>query len=410
MTLKALSLFTGIGGLDFGFEAAGYQTCVALDNDPDACKGIRRNRKWPLIQRPISAVSSEDILNAARLRVGEADILIGGPPCQPFSKSGYWANGDARRLDDPRADTLSQYLRVLRDTQPRTYLLENVPGLAFRGKTEGIEALKAGIAQINLETGHNYSLAFKSLNAANFGVPQMRERVFVIGSRDGKEFKFPEPTHTEDDRTREENPDHEPFLTCWDAFAGLSPPSNSEELEMRGKWADLLPSIPEGKNYLYHTERGEGVPLFGWRRRYWNFLLKLAKDRPSWTLQAQPGPATGPFHWDNRRLSAAELCRLQTFPDGLIFDGSISTVQKLVGNAVASGLAEVLAREIAFEFLQSKKYINRLKLIPTRNSVRPFGSRPMPVAKKYMHLIGSDTAHPGTGQGRAAQNRSTSAA
>ena len=91
--------------------------------------------------------------------------------------------------------------------------------------------------------------------------------------------------------------------------------SEDEDLAVRGKWADLLPSIPEGSNYLHHTDRGEGMPLFGWRRRYWTFLLKLAKNRPSWTIQAQPGPAVGPFHWSNRRLSVRELSRLQTFPD-----------------------------------------------------------------------------------------------
>ena len=74
---------------------------------------------------------------------GEADVLIGGPPCQPFSKSSYWVSGDARRLDDPRADTLTAYLRVLRDTQPRMFLLENVPGLAYKGKDEGMKHLAA---------------------------------------------------------------------------------------------------------------------------------------------------------------------------------------------------------------------------------------------------------------------------
>ena len=83
----------------------------------------------------------------------------------------------------------------------------------------------------------------------------------------------------------------------------------------------LLPTIPEGQNYLWHTERGGGEPLFGWRRRYWSFLLKLAKDLPSWTIQAQPGPATGPFHWDNRRLSVREMARMQTFPDNVVIKG-----------------------------------------------------------------------------------------
>lgn len=401
MALKAISLFTGMGGLDFGFEAAGYETCVALDFDSVACATVRINRPWPVLEGLIADIDSMAILDAAGLRPGEADILIGGPPCQPFSKSGYWARGDSGRLRDPRADTLTEYLRVLRDAQPKTFLLENVPGLAYRGKNEGIEALRLGIDRLNRETGAKYSLEFRSLNAADFGVPQLRERVFVIGARDGSRFAFPNPTHGEQGNAD----DLRPYRTAWDAFAGLPPVKQINGLRVGGKWADLLPSIPEGQNYLWHTERGGGVPLFGWRRRYWNFLLKLAKDKPSWTIQAQPGPATGPFHWENRRLSAQELCRLQTFPDGLRFECAHADVQKLVGNAVPSALAEVLAREIAVQLLGQSGLSRWPSLIPAGCADIPPAAAPAPVAPKYLHLAGSDSPHPGTGMGRGAAFR-----
>ena len=113
--LKAISLFTGVGGLDFGFEAAGFETVVAVEIDPVSSHTLRLNRNWPVIERDIHEVTSKELLRTARLRPGQADVLIGGPPCQPFSKSGYWARGDSLRLDDPRADTLMAYLRVLRD-------------------------------------------------------------------------------------------------------------------------------------------------------------------------------------------------------------------------------------------------------------------------------------------------------
>jgi DNA (cytosine-5)-methyltransferase 1 len=155
--LKAVSLYTGIGGLDFGFEAAGFDTAIAIDNDSVACRTIRLNRVWPVLEGDIDDISSEQILETAGLKRGEADILIGGPPCQPFSKSSYWVNGDSLRLDDPRADTLTAYLRVLRDIQPITFLLENVYGLVFKGKDEGLQKLIRGIEQVNKETGSNYS-------------------------------------------------------------------------------------------------------------------------------------------------------------------------------------------------------------------------------------------------------------
>ena len=95
--LKVISLYTGVGGLDYGFEAAGFDTRVALDLDPVACRTLRANRPWPVLEGDVSTISSEVILDTAGLAAGDADVLIGGPPCQPFSKSGYWATGDARR-------------------------------------------------------------------------------------------------------------------------------------------------------------------------------------------------------------------------------------------------------------------------------------------------------------------------
>ncbi|WP_246683185.1 DNA cytosine methyltransferase [Mesorhizobium sp. B2-8-3] len=409
MKLKAISLFTGVGGLDFGFEAAGFETRVALDFDPIACATVRLNRNWPVLEGPIAAISSETILATADLRPGEADILIGGPPCQPFSKSGYWARGDSRRLSDPRADTLVQYLRVLRDTCPKTFLLENVPGLAYRGKSEGIETLQAGIEEINRDLGTRYALECRALNAVDYGVPQLRERVFIVGSRDGRSFRFPSPTHFRSGSV-EALAGKNRHRTAWDAFADLDSIKDKSALRVKGKWADLLPSIPEGQNYLWHTDRGGGAALFGWRRRYWNFLLKLAKDKPSWTIQAQPGPATGPFHWENRRLSKEELCRLQTFPDGLRFNCNYAEIQKMVGNAVPSALAESLAREVAAQFFGINGALGMSTLAPSAQEAFPPPERRLPVAKKFLHLAHSDSAHPGTGLGRGAVYREREAA
>lgn len=407
MGLKALSLFTGVGGLDFGFEAAEFETAVALDIDPICCRTIRLNRHWPVLEGDLAELSPATILDTAGLRPGDADVLLGGPPCQPFSKSGYWATGDAKRLNDPRANTLTQYFDVLSATLPATFLLENVPGLNYRGKNEGIEVICKAVRLINEKHGTNYTLSISSLNAANYGVPQLRERVFVIGSRDGKKFRFPEPTHSLPAQA-EGLALLEPFRTTWDAIGDLPAEPNDEDLKMSGKWADLLATIPEGQNYLWHTPRGGGLPLFGWRRRYWSFLLKLSKALPSWTIQAQPGPATGPFHWRNRKLSVTELSRLQTFPDGLVFDCRRAEAQRLIGNAVPSALAEMLAREMAHQLLGREQYATPLTLIPPK---RPDVPEPEPLAevpRKFLALVGGDVEHPGTGRGRRALARELS--
>src|SRR5271165_6430745 len=139
---KLISLYSGAGGLDYGFDAAGFSTGVAVEMDHDCCETMRQSRpRWSVIERSIFEVPTDEMLEACGARAGEVDLLIGGPPCQPFSKAGYWARGDSRRLDDPRADTLSAYLRVVEEAQPRAFLLENVEGLAYSGKDEGLRLL-----------------------------------------------------------------------------------------------------------------------------------------------------------------------------------------------------------------------------------------------------------------------------
>lgn len=117
---------------------------------------------------------------------------------------------------------------------------------------------------------------------------------------------------------------------------------------MRGQWGHLLPEIPPGGNYLHLTaERGHPKPTFEWRSRYWSFLLKLDPERPAPTIQAQPGPNVGPFHWDNRRLRVPELRRLFTFPDDFAFVGRRSSVQAQIGNSVPPLLAQRVGECIA---------------------------------------------------------------
>lgn len=387
---RIISLFSGAGGLDYGFEAAGFETAVALEIDGDCCETLRRSRSWPIIERDIAQVSTGELLGRAHARRCSDDlVLLGGPPCQPFSKSGWWASGDSRRLTDPRASTLDGYLRVLEEALPAAFLLENVEGLAYRGKNEGLELLLSRIGAINCRQGTRYEPMVLRVNAADYGVPQLRARVLLVGLRDGGRFRMPPTTHGD-------GLGLEPYHTAWDAIGGLAP--GNEDVTLRGKWAELLPSIPEGHNYLYHTDRMGGLPLFGWRRRYWSFLLKLAKRRPSWTIQAQPGPATGPFHWENRQLTIRELCRLQTFPDDVEIVGNRWSAVRQVGNAVPSLLGEIIARAMLQQLFGVKASAPPL-LMPRRQVPVPPEGEPEPVPERYLRLVGKHAAHPGTGMG-----------
>jgi DNA (cytosine-5)-methyltransferase 1 len=164
-------------------------------------------------------------------------------------------------------------------------------------------------------------------------VPQFRERVFLIGSRDGVPFDFPDSTHGDGKDGDLLSTAHEPYRTAWDALGDLPYNPNEPSLSIGGKWGELLPSIPEGQNYLWHTRRGGGIPPF----------------------QAQPGPIIGPFHWTNRKLTTHEMCRLQTFPDGLTFDCGRTGLQKMLGNAVPSLVTEVLACSIRRRFFADER-------------------------------------------------------
>lgn len=406
-TRTLISLYSGAGGLDFGFEAAGFRTGAAVEMDHDCCQTLRRNRRWPVIEKNIFDVPTSDLLDAARSRRGHVDLVIGGPPCQPFSKSGYWAHGDTKRLDDPRATTLAAYMRIVEESLPHAFVLENVEGLAYSEKSEGLSLVLASIEEINRRTRANYVVKWRVLCAADYGVPQLRQRLFLVAGRDGRVIDFPHPTHSaEPDSDQHSLLRLPPYRTTWDAIADVMP-GEHEDLRMRGKWADLLPSVPEGENYLWHTERGGGLPLFGWRRRFWSFLLKLAKNRPSWTIQAQPGPSTGPFHWQNRRLSMRELCRLQTFPDDVEIVGSYRVVHRQLGNAVPSLLAEVFGRAIQTSIFGEQPAKEPLHLLPPDRSPTPAPEPVRPVPRHYRRLKGDHSPHPGTGKGYRAKAWST---
>jgi DNA (cytosine-5)-methyltransferase 1 len=336
----AISLFSGAGGLDLGAERAGYEVRAAVERDRDAAATMEKNfghLASPVIQADILSVPTRAILDAAGLAPGERpDLLIGGPPCTPFSKSGFWLEWKRDGLD-PDASLLQEYTRVLAQARPRRFVLENVYALTYNNRASR-PAYERLLREIEAA---GYHCRARVLNAADYGVPQSRPRLFVIGApRDEPRPEHPAPTHGGPWERRVSGDPERPHVTAGQALAGLvTDPEPGEAVG--GQYGHLLPGIPPGDNYLYYTaKRGHPEPLFPWRGKYWSFLLKLAPGRPAPTIQAQPGPYVGPFHWDSRRLRAAEIKRLFTYPDEFELVGSRASRQAQLGNSVPPRLAE----------------------------------------------------------------------
>lgn len=363
--LPVVSLFSGAGGLDLAVERADarpldpsdrghglLRVAVATDYNEPALDTLRANfTDAQTLTGDIRLTSTEEILSAGGLEPGEPTLVIGGPPCTPFSKSGFWLE-EKRESRDPNASLLDEYVRVVRDAQPEAFILENVQGLTYKTHQAQFQRLLQGLADLG------YNPQWKVLLAADYGVPQLRRRVFVVGRRDGEAFRFPDPTHSGwSERDRRVDESLIPHVTASQAFAGLAVP-NEVPLEeiVEGEYGELAAEVPPGQNYLWHTDRYGGRNHFKWRSRYWTFLLRLDPARPSTTLQAQPGPWVGPFHWENvelpngesraRRLRVDEMKRLMTFPDEFALVGNRADAQRQLGNAVPVELGKAVARAL----------------------------------------------------------------
>lgn len=347
--LPALSLFSGLGGLDTGVSAAGFSIRAANEIDPDSAASLRANHfrgvEHLVITDSIVDVPTERLLETAGLNVGEAALVVGGPPCTPFSKSGYWLEYKRKGLD-PNASLLDEFARVVEEARPAAALLENVHGLAYSNhNAKPFEKLLARLR------GAGYRCRSAVLNAADYGVPQLRKRLIIYAVQGAEPPQFPKPTHSGWTEThRNVDMAKLPYVTSREVIGDLE---NRMELAeptevVGGRFGHLLNEIPPGENYLFFTEkRGHPEPLFRWRSRYWTFLLKLDPDRPATTIQAQPGPYVGPFHWADRRLRVPEVKRLQAFADEYVVIGSRRSAQVQLGNAVPPMLAEIVARPLA---------------------------------------------------------------
>lgn len=332
--IVAISLFSGAGGLDVASVLAGVPVVSSVDFDSDCVKTLHANEsffgKTDIYEGDLHQIESSQFMQSVKKSKASKFIVIGGAPCQPFSKAGYWVGNQTRRgINDPRASLVDEYLRVVTDLQPDGFVFENVESLLHPTNKIIVEKF----IEIIVDCGYDYKIV--KANALDYGVPQKRKRLFIIGTKENFKRNEPRKTHCAPELCEETG--LLPYANVGEFISDFSGEEYFEEYEVTkgGTYYEDLCEVPPGQNYKALTAwAGYPNPKFVADKRFWSFLLKLSPDQPSWTITAQPGPWVGPFHWDNRRLRVPEAAAIQTFPKGYKFCGTRRSIQKQIGNAV----------------------------------------------------------------------------
>jgi len=329
--IKMLSLFSGGGGLDIGFADAGFHAINMIEIEKKYIKTLELNSdigkrfagSKPLRQDIKTYTPSDDF---------KVDFIIGGPPCQTFSAAGRRAAG-VLGTNDPRGTLFEDYVRLLIKLKPKGFLFENVYGITGAQNGEAWEEIKTAFKSAG------YDITYRILDTADYGVPQHRERIFIVGLQEETDFLFPYPTHGPDSES------DEPYFTAANAVQGAD--TTDAILGLGGQYGNLLDDIPPGLNYSFYTEKmGHPRPVFGWRSKFSDFLYKADPDAPVRTIKAQGGQYTGPFSWENRPFTLSEFKRLQTIPDDYEIVGNRQTSIEQIGNSVPPQMARMLALSI----------------------------------------------------------------
>jgi DNA (cytosine-5)-methyltransferase 1 len=323
--MKLVSFFAGAGGLDLGFEQAGFDIVWANEFDREIWETYEKNHKNTILDR-------RSIVDIPSNEVPDCDGIIGGPPCQSWSEAGA-----KRGIKDKRGQLFYEFMRILADKKPKFFLAENVSGMLLPVHRQALENIKAMFTEIG------YSLSFQMLNVSDYGVPQDRKRVFFIGYRKdlGIDFEFPEPTTPKGK------------ITLRKAIGDLQ---NTAIPAREGNYTNGEKCIISNHEYMV----GGFSSIFMSRNRVRSW------DEVSFTIQA--GGRHAPIHPQApkmkfieqdkrgfvhgkehlyRRLSVRECARIQTFPDNFKFYyDNLAAAYKMIGNAVPVRMAKILAQKI----------------------------------------------------------------
>ncbi|MBN2260669.1 MAG: DNA cytosine methyltransferase [Clostridiales bacterium] len=335
--MDIISLFSGAGGLDLGFTKAGFNLVYANDNDEVVWETFEKNHSIVIDKRSLFDINSSEI--------PDADGIVGGPPCQSWSLAGAM-----RGIKDKRGQLFYEYLRVLKDKKPKFFLAENVPGIVSRTHVKEFEKLIEKFSSLG------YNVTYKVVDTRNYGVPQERKRVIIVGYHKslGFKFTFPFPTHSKSGLETLDGKKVKKWVTLKETIGNLPEPlpakkknHANEKLEIPnheyliGSFSSIFMSRNRKKDWCDQSftiqAGGRHAPLHPSSTD----MIKLEKDL--WDFNsANP---------EYRRLSVRECARIQTFPDDFIFYYSrVLNGYKMVGNAVPVLLAKKLAEKIKLDF------------------------------------------------------------
>lgn len=319
---RLISLFSGCGGLDLPFHNAGFRLVWANDTNKDACDTFSKNISKKIVLGKIEDVDMES--------VPDADIIAGGFPCQDFSM--IWKRPG---LYGVRGNLYTYFLKFVKDKKPKAFVAENVKGLLSANNYKAIERIISDFESID----SGYVVKPKLYNFANYGVPQFRERVIIVGIRKDTGFNFIHPTG-------EFGPGRKyPYKTAGEALADVEKvPFNSEHMKIMPRTIEILKRIGPGGNF---TDIPKDSPFYV-RGMISHVYRRIDPNQPSSTIIAGGGGGTWGYHYpEPRALTNRERARIQTFPDDFVFQGSFAEVRRQIGNAVPpDGVAHVVKRLI----------------------------------------------------------------
>lgn len=316
MKPKVLSLFSGCGGLDLGFVQSGYEVVWANDFNHWACETYRHNFGAHIVEGSITDIDFS--------KTPDADVITGGFPCQDFSM--IWKRGG---LGTDRGNLYKHFVRAVETKLPKVFVAENVKGLLTANGGKAIEVIANDFAKVG------YEVSFDLYNFADYGAPQLRERVLIVGVRKDLGYKFekPTPTHAPDS-----------YVTASKALSGVERVKhNNEHLNIKDRTRKILELIPEGGNF---TDIPKDNPYYV-KGMISHVYRRLHRHRPSTTIIAGGGGGTWGYHFEEPRpLTNRERARLFGYPDDFVFIGSTTEVRRQIGNSVPPPAAKALSEAL----------------------------------------------------------------